>query len=422
MNAADRILQKALVASPMNSEEWSGVQAGLRDRAFFSATVEEARILHQARECAAKIADGHLSKSEARVAIREVLAQVGHPDANRPGENDLRNLSSKRRLDLIMDQNTREARGFVRYKEGMSDGALAAFPAQELLRIHRRKTIRDWAARWRDAGGTFFDGRMIALKTDPIWTKISRFGHPWPPFDYNSGMGVRDVSRADAIRIGVIKKDDPPPKIPKTISMNDGLEAALPKGAGKPFEDELREKFGSQVRVDHGMVKFNESLISDMLNGKGNVSATLGKGKYNPGLLGKIEDPTLREKISETGLTVTEQWLTKHGRKHEKPSGKATINIPLSKADYDLIPSMWRNPDFVSIPEGRKKNEIDLCMMTLDGNLVRLGINFATGRPTTFRKENIKRTKRPYGEPTRTAPLSMHAPASSSDEKKKSKI
>ena len=58
-------------------------------------------------------------------------------------------------------------------------------------------------------------------------------------------MGVRDVSRADAIRLGVIQAADPPPKMPRIPSMNDGLEAALPKGAGKPFEDELREKFGS---------------------------------------------------------------------------------------------------------------------------------------------------------------------------------
>ena len=80
------------------------------------------------------------------------------------------------------------------------------------------------------------------------------------------------------------------------------------------------------------------------------------------------------------------------------------------------------NPQIQETVVCKSKNEIDLCMMTLDGNRVRLGINFATGRPTTFRKENRKRTKRPYGEPTRTASLSMHAPASLSDEKRRSKI
>ena len=75
---------------------------------------------------------------------------------------------------------------------------------------------------------------MIALKTDPIWTKISRFGHPWPPFDFNSGMGVRDVSRADAIRLGVIQAADPPPKMPETKPMNDDLEVRVTFGVNDP--------------------------------------------------------------------------------------------------------------------------------------------------------------------------------------------
>ena len=95
------------------------------------------------------------------------------------------------------------------------------------------------------------------------------------------------MSRANAIRLGVIQAADPSPKMPKQKGVNDGLEAALPKGAGKPFEDELREKFGSQIRVDHGMVKFSESLISDMLNGNGKISATLGKRKIQSWTFGK---------------------------------------------------------------------------------------------------------------------------------------
>ena len=73
------------------------------------------------------------------------------------------------------------------------------------------------------------------------------------------------------------------------------------------------------------MVKFSESLISDMLNGKGNISATLGKGKYNPELLEKIEDPELQDEVAGKSLTLTEQWLTNHGRDHENPSKKKKL-------------------------------------------------------------------------------------------------
>jgi hypothetical protein len=53
------------------------------------------------------------------------------------------------------------------------------------------------------AGGQIFGGRMIALKSDPIWTAISAFGTPYPPFDYNSGMWVHGPSGAviDKLRL-----------------------------------------------------------------------------------------------------------------------------------------------------------------------------------------------------------------------------
>ena len=53
-------------------------------------------------------------------------------------------------------------------------------------------------------------GRMVAMKNDPIWTAISDFGLPYPPFKYNSGMGVIDVSYSEAVDLGVMDKDDDP--------------------------------------------------------------------------------------------------------------------------------------------------------------------------------------------------------------------
>lgn len=70
-----------------------------------------------------------------------------------------------------------------------------------------------------EAGGKLYDGRMIALRNDPIWRGISRFGSPVPPFDFNSGMGLEEVNRFEAEALGV--------ELPEDDLDVDGLEEAL---------------------------------------------------------------------------------------------------------------------------------------------------------------------------------------------------
>ena len=90
--------------------------------------------------------------------------------------------------------------------DGLHPVTLYMYPANELVRIGPPPTHRDWARRWVDAGGHTFDGRMIALKDDPIWCAISDFQLPFPPFAVGSGMGVRDVDRDTAEKLGVVAR------------------------------------------------------------------------------------------------------------------------------------------------------------------------------------------------------------------------
>ncbi|MBR0198127.1 MAG: hypothetical protein IJQ34_08330, partial [Kiritimatiellae bacterium] len=63
----------------------------------------------------------------------------------------------------------------------------------------------DWPKRWQKAGGKIFPGgRMIALKDDPVWVKLSVFDNPFPPFDWGSGMGLEDIGRKEAVKLGLI--------------------------------------------------------------------------------------------------------------------------------------------------------------------------------------------------------------------------
>jgi len=49
-DALDKIGDKSLIGSALDSEQWSQLPLALRERAFFSATVENVRFLQRARD------------------------------------------------------------------------------------------------------------------------------------------------------------------------------------------------------------------------------------------------------------------------------------------------------------------------------------------------------------------------------------
>ena len=82
---------------------------------------------------------------------------------------------------------------------------------------------RDWELRWQDAldacgdekASDCFDetGRMVALKSSPIWQALGdgeggytdTLSNPYPPFAFESGMGWESVSREEAEELGLIE-------------------------------------------------------------------------------------------------------------------------------------------------------------------------------------------------------------------------
>ena len=386
MTPAEQILGRALAASSLNSSQWSAVQAGLRDRAFFSAKVDNLRQLSAMRDACAKVASGKLDESQARLAIREVLDKTGYtpPQGKDGGIQDLR---SQRRLDLIIQTNVAQARGYVRYLEGTSEGALAAFPCQEFLRVERRKAERTtWRTRWERAGGKFFADRMIALKTDRVWTNLSAFHHPWPPFDFNSGMGLRDVGRREAIRYGVISADDPPPKVDpeKRPGFNDDYRETLPiSGKNDPVWKELEGLFGDQVAYRDGEVVFKGELLRSLVRGNGPEKIRLGKA--TPDMLAKLPDPQMRQSLSGTSFSVRQDWIAKHVGKHVGAAETDPRNVPLDPGDFELLPSIWRNPD--RIVPGKWPGSAVFELDTFDDGILALTVKAVDGAtPLTFFK------------------------------------
>ncbi len=204
-------MPKPILPADLTSLEWEAMEKSLTARGFLSARVEDARTLGKLQELCESISSGSLSEGEARDRARIWLDQAGYAPDDPEDEGTIKDLRAKSRLDVLFDTNVTQTQALAWHNAGQRESILDVWPCQELFRAIDSNKKRDWNARWRAAGGRLYGGRMIARKDDPIWTRISRFGAPYPPFDFNSGMDIRDVSRSDAEDLGVIEPEEEAP-------------------------------------------------------------------------------------------------------------------------------------------------------------------------------------------------------------------
>ena len=403
MTPEEIILHKNLVTSSqtMNSAAWSEVSAALRDRAFFSSRVESVRFLET---CRTRIAEMLANKPNAEGAITsraQVVSDImraARESGIAQGTERLTDPGSVARANVIIDTNAGMAAGYATAIQSNSYGARLAFPAQELVRIEERQVPRSWQNIWRSHGGKIYPGgRMIALKEDPIWSAISRFGTPYPPFDFNSGMGVDDVSYDEAVELGVIpSKNYQPPKESPLANFNASLEAELTRDRKSDAFHALREAFGDQIVQVDGKVKWRSQFVRDVIDESYGENGRMMK-------LGKITNKALEKVPQELksvfegssgermGLTVTKELATHiKNHKHYQADPRKT-NMPLMPEDLDLIPTIWRDPDRVvsdpKHPEG-PVFEFD----TPDGGVLRLPIIKLGNTITTGTFYKMKRT------------------------------
>ena len=231
---------KRPLSTTLGTSELARIRTELRERALFSARTTFGEHLQEIRSQVAQTLSGEQDLATAKLRLKESLQRLGYQAAE--GEQGtLTDLASDRRRDLIIRQNVAMVQGYGQHVQGQAPEFLDAWPAQELVRNLSRREPRDWASRWAEAGGRFFGSRMIALKSDPIWQKLSRFGTPYPPFDFGSGMGVEDVSRTEAVELGLISRDQVVP--PDDTRLNDSL-AATPQLTDADLRAEVLQDLG----------------------------------------------------------------------------------------------------------------------------------------------------------------------------------
>lgn len=307
--AVSRFDSRRATPSSRTSAEWERVAPALREKCFFSARVNDAEVLGKMRELLAEAIDS--SKQDSSKAIvsqdkfisemKDFLRSRGYT----MGGSKLTDITSRRRLGLIYDMNIKEAREYARYVRGQDADALDMYPAQEFLRVESRRVPReDWPVRWRAAGGKIRNGRMVALKSDPVWTNLSRFGRPYPPFDYGSGMGVEDIDREEAVKLGLLPADEPADEIPD-FDVTLEAEASLERIPKDMLEEIVRET--PNARIEDGKLKMSD----------------------------KKPLPTWKD----AGLEDTKKW---------KPSGIKFARSSVSEAKQAL-----KSGEFVSTPIGK---------------------------------------------------------------------
>lgn len=244
-----RLRGKGIFPTGLSSAELARLPAELLERSFFSSRtllgdvldtyqtrlgqMLEVKQIKRADRVTPENPEGWVSVApdagSVRLEIQDLLKSNGYsPDPAKAGT--IEDLGSAQRINLVLQMNSDEALAYGHHLQNADPDFADAFPCQELVRFEERKEPRDWQTLWRSAASEVGDPdavkalpRMIARKDSPIWSAISAFNRPWPPFDYGSGMGLEDVTREEAMAFGILGRDDQvqPPR----RAFNEGLTA-----------------------------------------------------------------------------------------------------------------------------------------------------------------------------------------------------
>jgi hypothetical protein len=263
--AIKKISKKKPLAIAMSSEQWGNMSEKIRERAFFSAQIENARFLSLAQKeitdyisgtlKPVTMADGTTQTMLAagdratfvarmqRFALSNGMGSIIPPGTDREDRDLMSRVqdpASETRLNLIFDTQTRSATGYGYYKQGLDPTLLDAFPAARFVRLNAVAIPRpDHEAH---------EGE-VRLKSDvKYWIARNRrsiggFEVPWAPFGFNSGMGQEDVTREEAVQMGLLGEQEVVQR-PEEVGFNDGLQAST-----EGMSDEMKEKLNQQFGV-----------------------------------------------------------------------------------------------------------------------------------------------------------------------------
>ena len=386
------LAKKALALSPdIGSEEiQKHIPAAIRDRAFFSARTPyldyladtQRDIIRAVQPDTIVEPDGStrparpgesLSGAEIRSRMKRRLAALSYK-APAEEEGTLTDLSSDRRLNLIINTQLAQARGYGRWRQSQDPAVLDLWPAQELYRAIDKEVPRQWQVRWNEARASLGSqttasyaettiGPFVAKKNDPIWPQISAFGNRYAPFDYNSGMRTRDVSRERAEALGVIKKNE-------TVSavhdpMNKAIELNPRDDTPLDLVESVRSAFADHALVDESGVLHilpdPVATLDELLYRAEQKQQATGAFAFVPDgqraqLATTLKRPIPAGATQEIASDRITHIFDTHGEGNETRSNQ----VPIVPADVTALPRLLKDASVRPAPPGKPAGSVEL--------------------------------------------------------------
>lgn len=222
LEAIRNLFRRKEAPSGMTSREWQSVAPAIRQRAFFSATIANAKVLKNYKKMLLDQMEGATEEVVSPFGVRSIAyKETGLADFKlrardflikeglaseadfKGGGGSVKNIASSARLQLIYNTNIEQANELAQYIRRVSDPQIInRWPAARFFRrpgaiIKRPRHVEAEGEirRWDD-----FDFWLFQNGED-----IGGFGVPWGPFGFNSYMIQQPVSRAVAEKLGLVQ-------------------------------------------------------------------------------------------------------------------------------------------------------------------------------------------------------------------------
>jgi hypothetical protein len=221
LEALRALLRRKAAPSTFNSADWQAVGPAIRQRSFFSATINSAKVLNRMRnmlldwqagttetvtnpttgadETVYKV--GGLAEFRERAGTLLVSEGLAQPADFK--DTRISNVVSNSRLQLIFTTNTEQAQTFAYWQTRVTNPrTLNRWPAARFFRRPGAVTPRD-----RHVAA---EGQVRRYDDFEFWlfqnaADIGGFEVPWGPFGFNSYMTQQPVSRKEAEALGLVR-------------------------------------------------------------------------------------------------------------------------------------------------------------------------------------------------------------------------